>query len=1023
MAIGHRLGLRLFLEGIEVPVIGANVSLAPDMPAAASIQVIATDQILNLLPRTVVHLFFYDFVDSTFPVNDQGADSLRNVDLLSEDFSNVDYKLLFMGEVQGVSIQKDSSTRAAILSCVDFSNYWDTTYQYNFQGSLLGGHRYAAFIGANANLFTSPLGHGVGTISALLNGKSVNFPNMTGLLAGIIRVLEAIGGSYYGETTFKGANQFTSIAELRLKILQQITAAEDDSSTARLFARKAFNMWMNRSVGGLGQLVTFRGLVQLMQGFIFHNVFPNPAAKYQERVDGLKKTKTWATDITEDPQTKGFVEEIEKLRQLVTSARVSLQRLVDFTNQQDATASAQADLTAARKTTNNLLANTPRVPGLDKYMSAIDALLLKMSKELSSKSGGFVLSSVKLGDAILVRSAIADIGEILTTIAALLGTKIKKQRGVTYSKLERVNNQLFRPDLWFASPPRCNVLFPELYSYFQWSRNFLREVTRLELQTMNEVLGDDQLFNGRYYAPNVADMRSGVRLSSRRFGRLILAHELYTGIIPMFEKMTEANLFAMRSNQVKIKGAKVGYAQRATNFQYFKHRFASRQLTVGGRFNPWFVPGFPALLIDRPMDGEKLAIAGLPIAEQLNALNITPVQGIDITRATLLQTLVPTQYLASCIQLTHSVSQSGGTTDYVLAQARVHRESTEYLGVDKAVVNKKIGTAKRTSVIAALPLSAPKVGNKGPHGGRIVAVKDVTAQYKGRFLTSFGAASSLKIKVGTQFGRESYHAYQIVETFTRYARINVDLPIEDAVRPPWIWDGWANLKIGETYMKLIGTNALTDVDGFASRTLLASLVEQNADVVVDKEVAEGKYFGTGVSGGAGRNTLVPNTEQTRARTNKVSDEDTDVQKSADRRLSAATILSMESERTIENCVDYLVRVYSLIRQYNLDVGAFIRHFTWRPVANMVQILGSADFSITEDPPDSGNYVASGTEGFHSRAYGDVSDLFGLVNPNVKKILGLVKDSATAKRLDVRASRRSVVRAYIEELTNSRGLLG
>ena len=57
MPIGHKLGLRLFLEGIEVPVISAQIQIVADAPAAASIQIIATNASLDFLPRTMVHLF------------------------------------------------------------------------------------------------------------------------------------------------------------------------------------------------------------------------------------------------------------------------------------------------------------------------------------------------------------------------------------------------------------------------------------------------------------------------------------------------------------------------------------------------------------------------------------------------------------------------------------------------------------------------------------------------------------------------------------------------------------------------------------------------------------------------------------------------------------------------------------------------------------------------------------------------------------------------------------------------------
>jgi hypothetical protein len=38
------LGLRLFLEGIEVPVISAQVNISPDRPAMADIQIIPSNK-------------------------------------------------------------------------------------------------------------------------------------------------------------------------------------------------------------------------------------------------------------------------------------------------------------------------------------------------------------------------------------------------------------------------------------------------------------------------------------------------------------------------------------------------------------------------------------------------------------------------------------------------------------------------------------------------------------------------------------------------------------------------------------------------------------------------------------------------------------------------------------------------------------------------------------------------------------------------------------------------------------------
>jgi len=1031
--IGHELGLRLFLEGVETPVIGASIQVAPDTPTAASIQVVATDKILDLLPRTLVHLFFYDFVN---------ASTLGSPMDETIDEQNARYKLMFVGEVQGISFMKDAGQRAATLQCVDLSNYWDTTYQYNFGGSLFSGQRQAAFIGAGTNLLGGPLGHGVGKFAGLLSARSVNFPELKGLLAGIVRILEAIGGSYYGETTFKGANDFTSIAELRLKILQQITAAEKDDSSAKLFARKAFNMWMNRQMGSLGKLVTFRGVVQILQQFIFHGIYPCPAPMYQGAEKGLKKTKISALDIQKDPRARGFIQQITKLRKVLMASKngVSLYPTaiqVGAVTYKQTTAEKISGSQVYINLRNSLIqvqtvhsaittAGVPKIPGLEAEVGAITKSLTIVAQHIGGLDSP--LSTEMLGSTAHRDAAGNALDRAVAACDIILGLRTKTKRQVTYDKLDRLNNQILRPDVWFVSPPRCNVLFPEMYQSFQWSRNFMREVSRMELQTTNEVLGDSQLFNGKYYAPNVESMRNGLRLSSRQFGGLILDHELLTGIIPMYEKMAEANLYAMKSRQVTAKGAKVDYAQRAVNHQYFKHRFASRQMSAEGRFNPWFVPGFPSVLIDQPMKTDKLAISGLPVAEQLKALGITPKSGVEVTRAMMLQELVPTQFFGCCVQIQHALNQEGGSTSYAFQQARIHREDTEFLGIDKVTINKKIGTSKRSSVVAAQEAHIPKVKGKGPNGGLITSVVDVTKQHKDRFVSWAPAHGTGRVWVYYPPSKTNpIKAYKVTETFTRRAKVNVDFPIEEAVRPPWIWDGYNNLKIGETYMQFFGTNAITDIDGFSGKDV--ALMYEGADTLEASDEVQAGYASGDKKEHSGKKGFAQRKKTTPPVTGEPLDNKPDppgtFQAELGKKVMASAILTIEKERTIENSVDYLVRLYSFIKQQGMDVGEFIRNYTWRPVASMPEIMGSEDFTIIEDPPNSGTFKATGTEGFHSRAFGDVANLFGLVNPSVKKVMGLSKSKtpAAAEKLDVRARRRQAVWAYVHEITSSRGLLG
>lgn len=803
-----------------------------------------------------------------------------------------------------------------------------------------------------------------------------------------------------------------------------------DSSTKKLFTRKTFNMWMNREIGGLDKLVTFRGLVQLMQRFIYHEVYPNPAPLYVPKQTGLKKNKTTVTDVSQDPRTAKFWQEIESIEKARKQAQADLSQL-----RQTADAAYMSDLQAALFYMNTNLhtvaVTIPSVPGLNllKDVSTMRDALKQISKWICSDSNSLAIDPSKLGNPNNTGEADKQLVRMFSAYTDITGAQIKQERTIIYDQQDRLNNQLFRPDIWFGAAPRCNVLFPELYSQFQWSRNFLREVSRMELQMTHEILGDSSLFNLRNYAPDVIDMRKGVKLSSRKFNGLIMRHELMTGIIPMYEKMTQANLFAMKAGDVKVGGTKIPYAQRAVNHQYFKHRFASRQMSASGRFNPWFVAGFPAVIIDRPMNSDDLAVAALPIDEMLaaiadrpgnNFLDSNPTSGVQMSKARMLQYLVGTQYTGVCVQLAHSVTQQGGSTSYAFAQARVHREDVEFLGVDKVMMSKRTGKPSYPkTVVAALPANTPTVDGRGPRGGIITSAKDVTESNIGKTLFLFPGPG--RIKILQMGGDNDAKAWEIKETIDRRTKVEVDMPIELAVCPPWIWDGWKNLKIGDTYQQMIGTISITDPmeDSTPTPDDLEALMDSN----------EGLNLGSGAPYDQdNQNSFQSRTAQPSVQTQPVSFMGANtstlngpLQDAEDQKLSAADLQIINTDRTIEAGIDCLTRVYSMIRTGNLDVGSFIRQYTWRPIVTMMQMMGSPDLVLD---PVSGA-PTQGTEGFHSRAFGDVADLAGLVNPSVTKILGMstTKDHATMQRLDVRKRRRDTIIAYVEELTASKGLLG
>jgi hypothetical protein len=84
---------------------------------------------------------------------------------------------------------------------------------------------------------------------------------------------------------------------------------------------------------------------------------------------------------------------------------------------------------------------------------------------------------------------------------------------------------------------------------------------------------------------------------------------------------------------------------------------------------------------------------------------------------------------------------------------------------------------------------------------------------------------------------------------------------------------------------------------------------------------------------------------------------------------------------------------------------------------MTEIMGTTDLSYDDD----GN-VASGTEGFFSRAFGDYKNLFLLVDEEVATIFNIQRGEDAATKMDVRRERWLRSLAYVLEIAE-RGIRG
>lgn len=244
----------------------------------------------------------------------------------------------------------------------------------------------------------------------------------------------------------------------------------------------------------------------------------------------------------------------------------------------------------------------------------------------------------------------------------------------------RLITTVFRPDVWFVMPPACNVVFPEECTNVSYSRQMMRETTRLELQTFAGILTlpgggaiSDQLLQQYYFAPALSeaggptlpDKLGKPKETKDDKGKLLSAagdpltnvmytHEKFTGIIPKIERIPDTAFYAALSANEELGNAAVTrpedvptveqYAQRVALFNFLRNRYMARQASVAGRFMPRLVAGFPALVVNRPKETD---------------------------------TDDPTHFVGMITNVSHTLNQDGGTTSFALSYARPHTIASE----------------------------------------------------------------------------------------------------------------------------------------------------------------------------------------------------------------------------------------------------------------------------------------------------------------------------------------------------------
>lgn len=550
--IGARIHLRLFVDGVEIPVSGASVSFQEGAGSQCTVSIIPADEMHDIRPRALVTLFYLDSSANDTAINTSPGTALTlstdvhpdQLDKLSTSpTTSIDeYKLLFMGEMLSITYNKSASGRSGSLVCRDFLSYLDAIKMTGANYSSGGIEQIEnAFQGARLGKDKSTTATGKDLKTNLVNWVSgqktedADGNQRENVVVGIHRALREI---------FFSGNYFYSKAFNRLRLDDQFVGLPDDKTSINLFDLKYFKKFYDATLARQGSLVSARDILGTLQAPVMYNMVTIPCPYLNTSAD--KQTRVYDTTGSE------------------------------------------------------------------------------------------------------------------------LASKICEKTSFEGSTL---NQFVLKPDSWFFAPPSCNMIFPHMYSSFQMSRNYTDETTRFILRTDDLVQGAayQQLtwnyFAGRFfgnvayvkprrmkdrlYAPDIPEFDvltgsgSGQGFLSDLNG-ILMNHERFTGPVSTFG-------YAGALGQYVSKKSRREYLGFFTDYMFWKYRFQGRSGTVAMGFNPNVVPGFPAVVFDRPL---------------------TPVEKLEKKHRK--------HYIGHVVSVSHQISTSGATTHVQLVALRPYDESIDF---------------------------------------------------------------------------------------------------------------------------------------------------------------------------------------------------------------------------------------------------------------------------------------------------------------------------------------------------------
>lgn len=165
---------------------------------------------------------------------------------------------------------------------------------------------------------------------------------------------------------------------------------------------------------------------------------------------------------------------------------------------------------------------------------------------------------------------------------------------------------IYKPNYYFGTPPRCNVIFPCQYRALSYSNAFLSAPTRM-IYDSNAIIGKLDTQTGIFSLSDISPLELSQAIHSvigdkgnyaDKF-KLFSAEEAEKGIIPYFGSEQQLDLLWFKSLLLSQSDNAKHLLQGWMDYKLFQLKMAASRLDLGDcSFMPQLLIGFPAVIID-----------------------------------------------------------------------------------------------------------------------------------------------------------------------------------------------------------------------------------------------------------------------------------------------------------------------------------------------------------------------------------------------------------------------------------------